>query len=78
MTIEIFNVSLRKFNLVKSHLCSKTESVAIRKSGTGIVEYTRTIHLSLEVHRCVGVLGNDSFRVITTVFMNVIDSVIDI
>lgn len=61
-----------------SHLRSKTESVAVGKSGAGIMEDTRTVYLSLEMHRCAGVLGDDNIGMTATVFVNVADGIVDV
>lgn len=61
-----------------SHLRSKTESVTVRKSTTGIMEDTRTVYFPLEVCRCIGVLGDNDIGMATTVFMNVTDGIVNV
>lgn len=61
-----------------SHLRSKTESVTVGKSGAGIMEDTRTVYFSLEMHRCASVLGDDNIGMAATVFINVADGIIDV
>ena len=65
-------------NFWRSYFRSKTESIAICESSTGIMEDTCTIHLPLKVCRCAGVLGDNNIGMVTTVFMNMADGVIDI
>lgn len=62
----------------ETYLSSKAESITVRESGAGIMEDTRTVYLPLEVRRRVGVLGYDHISMTAAVFMNMIDSVIDI
>jgi len=42
------------------------------------MENTRTIHFPLEMLGCVSVLGNNDIGMTAAIFMNVVDSVIDV
>lgn len=78
MAIESCSLVQFGSRFVISHLCAETESVAVRKSSAGIVEHTRTVHFSLKVCGCVDVLGHNNVGVTAAVFMNVVDSVVNV
>lgn len=42
------------------------------------MEDARTVYLSLEMLRCVGVFGDNNIGMTATVFMNVIDGIVDV
>uniref|UniRef100_A0A8D8U6S1 Uncharacterized protein n=1 Tax=Cacopsylla melanoneura TaxID=428564 RepID=A0A8D8U6S1_9HEMI len=57
---------------------SQSESVAVSKSGTGIVEHTGTVHFPLEFSSSGVIFSHNHISVATTVGVNVVDSFLEV
>lgn len=72
------NLWLSPFLILLTHLGTKTESITIGESSTGIVKNARTVHFSLEIGGSFFILGNNAIRMSTAIFVNMIYCILDV